>query len=200
MNKKKLSILLSRLKEQENLKVNLEQYQTEGEIAGDIVWKAFLNNDIKGKVICDFGCGNGIFGIGALLLNAKKVYFVDSDKDAVDTAKENYKNMKLKNGFFLNEDASEFKKKADVVLMNPPFGVQKEHSDRVFLKKAFEASKKVYSLHKIESKEFIKKISEKHNFFISDIYEYDLLIKQKYKFHKRKSYYVKVGCWVMEKM
>ena len=76
MDKKELSILLSKLIEQENLKIDLEQYQTESELAGEILWKAFLNNDIKNKIIADFGCGNGIFGIGALLLGAKKVYFL----------------------------------------------------------------------------------------------------------------------------
>ncbi|MBS3171009.1 methyltransferase [Candidatus Woesearchaeota archaeon] len=198
-DKKKLSILLSRLKEQEILKLNLEQYQTEGEIAGDILWKAFLNNDIKGKTIADLGCGNGIFGIGALLMEAKKVYFLDKDIDAIDAAKENYKRLKLKNGIFLNKDINEFEKKADVVLMNPPFGVQKEHNDKIFLEKAMEISQKIYSLHKIESKEFIKKLAETNNFSVSGVYDYNLLIKQKYKFHKRKSYYVKIGCWILEK-
>src|SRR3989344_3760936 len=152
-DKKKLSILLSRLKEQEILKLNLEQYQTEGEIAGDILWKAFLNNDIKGKTIADLGCGNGIFGIGALLMEAKKVYFLDKDIDAIDAAKENYKRLKLKNGIFLNKDINEF----------------------------------------------IKKLAETNNFSVSGVYDYNLLIKQKYKFHKRKSYYVKIGCWILEK-
>ncbi len=198
-DKKKLSILLSGLKEQENLKINLEQYQTESEIAGDIIWKAFLNGDIKGKTIADLGCGNGIFGIGALILGAKKAYFLDRDKDAIDIAKENYKELRLKNGFFLNEDINEFNKKADTVLMNPPFGVQKEHNDRMFLEKAMELSKKIYSLHKIESKDFIKRLAEKNNFFVAGVYDYDLLIKQKYKFHKKKSYYVKIGCWILEK-
>ena len=199
MNKKNLCILLSKLKEQENLKVELEQYQTEGEVAGDILWKAFLNNDIKDKTIADLGCGNGIFGIGALLLRAKRVYFLDKDKDAIKAAKENYKKLKLKKGFFLNKEINEFDKKIDTVLMNPPFGVQKEHSDKIFLEKAMKTSKKIYSLHKIESKKFIKKLSKKNNFITEDIKTYDLLIKPKYEFHKSKIYYIKIGCWILRK-
>lgn len=198
-DKKKLSILLSGLKEIKNLKINLEQYQTEGEIAGDILWRAFLNNDINGKIIADLGSGNGVFGIGAFLLGAKKVYFLDKDEEALETAKENYKNLKLKKGIFVNKDISEFNEKINTTIMNPPFGVQNEHMDKIFLEKAMELSNKIYSLHKIESKNFIRKLCEKNKFMIEEIKSYDFLIKQSYKFHKSKSYYVKVGCWTLRK-
>jgi len=200
MNKKQLSIILSKLQLVSLPNVDLEQYQTEGELAGEIIWKAFINNDVAGKIIADLGCGNGIFGIAALLLGAKRVYFLDIAKNSIKTAKENYKRLKLKNGIFLNSDVGEFDKKIDKVIMNPPFGVQKEHSDRIFLEKAMEVSSTIYSLHKIESKNFINSLSKKSGFRVENVYKYKLLLKQTYKFHKKNSYYVDVGLWIMRKL
>lgn len=198
MNKKELAITLSKLEVLKDFDVNLEQYQTEGELASDILWKANINEDIKDKIIADFGCGNGILGIGALLLGSKKVFFIDIDKKAIEIAKNNYKKLKLKNGFFLNQDIEEFNSKVDTVLMNPPFGVQKEHSDRIFLKKASESSKNIYSIHKIESKKFIENFCKNNDLFIRNIYKYKFLIKKTYKFHTKKSYFVEVGCWYLK--
>ena len=198
MDKKQLSILLSKLRPLESLDINLEQYQSEGELAADILWKAFLNNDIKDKVIADLGCGNGIFGIGSLILGAKKVYFVDLDKKSIKIAKENCKSLGLKSHFLI-VDIKDFNKKVDTAIMNPPFGVQKEHSDRPFLEKALETSSTIYSIHKIESKKFIEKIASNKKFVVKEIYKYKFLIKQTYKFHKQKSHYVDVGCWCLKK-
>ncbi len=39
--------------------------------------------DLKDKVVLDYGCGSGILGIGALLLGAKQVLAVDIDPQAV---------------------------------------------------------------------------------------------------------------------
>ena len=96
MNKKELAIRLSKLKPLKKLDVSLEQYQTESELAAEILWLAYLNNDIKDKIAADLGCGNGIFGFGCLLLEANKVYFVDKDKEALSVAKENCKSKKSK--------------------------------------------------------------------------------------------------------
>src|SRR3989338_6766677 len=96
MDKKNLSILLSKLKTFNKPKYNLEQYQTDAEITADILWNAFMNNDIKGKVIADLGCGNGIFGIGALILNAKKVFFLDIDENNISLAKDNLTTIEKK--------------------------------------------------------------------------------------------------------
>ena len=92
MNKKQLAILLSKLKTFEKQDINLEQYPTECEIAAESLWFAYMQSDIKNKIIADLGCGNGIFGIGSLILGAKKVIFLDVDKKILDIA---YKNLKF---------------------------------------------------------------------------------------------------------
>lgn len=45
--------------------------------------------DLKGKVVIDYGCGSGILGIAALLLGAKQVYAVDLDPQAVLSTRQN---------------------------------------------------------------------------------------------------------------
>lgn len=53
MNKKKLAIELSKLAKLNKLNVNLEQYQTESEFAADLLWLAYQEGDVKGKVVAD---------------------------------------------------------------------------------------------------------------------------------------------------
>ncbi len=197
MNKKQLAIALSKLKDFVEKNIRLEQYRTDSELAALLLWKAFMNNDIKGKIIADFGCGNGILGFGALLLEAKKVYFVDIDEKVIKLVKENTKYFRNKE--ILNIDVKEFDKKIDTIVMNPPFGVQNEHADKEFLLKAFETGKKVYSIHKIESKDFIEKLCGDNNWKVNGIEKVNFIIKKIYKFHKREKYSVKVGIWELEK-
>ncbi|MBI2110499.1 methyltransferase, partial [Candidatus Woesearchaeota archaeon] len=130
MNKKSLAVILSRLEKIPSKNIFLEQYETDSEFAAKLLWSAFLHGDIKGKVIADLGCGNGILGIGALLLGAKKVYFVDVCDLGI--AKKNASEINLKNAFFIQKDVREFKQKVDCVIQNPPFGVKKKHADKAF--------------------------------------------------------------------
>lgn len=52
--------------------------------------------------------------------------------------------------------------KADIVVMNPPFGTRKKHADRIFLEAAFQiAHVAVYSLHKTSTRTFIESIPSK---------------------------------------
>ena len=136
MNKGQLAVTLSKLKTLEKPKVKYEQYQTDPEIAAEIVWFAFMNGDIKNKIVADFGSGNGVLGIAALLLGAKQVYFIDIDRDSILLTKQNLNSLNLKNYILLHQDISEFNKKIDTVLENPPFGVQAPYVDKPFLIKA----------------------------------------------------------------
>ncbi len=199
MNKKQLAVILSKLDSIKNPKVSLEQYNTDSEIASQILWTAFLNNDIKNKIIADLGCGNGILGIGTLILGAKKVYFIDKDEESTNVCKNNIKNLSLENFIIVKEDINDFNEEVDVVIQNPPFGVKKEHADKLFLEKAFKISKKIYSIHKIESIKFIKSISKDYGFDLINIIKLNLPIKKIYSFHKKKVYKVNIGCFILEK-
>lgn len=197
-----LEIALSKLKlmSANDRNIKLEQYQSSSELAGMILWKAFLDGAIKGKVVADFGCGNGVFGIGALLLGAKKVIFLDVDVNSIDLCRENVMFVGfLKKSKFLVSDVSDFSFKVDTVVMNPPFGVKVRKADKIFLEKAFSFSNCVYSLHKIESSDFVNKISSENGFKVLEVLPINMKIFRSYWFHKKNFKEIAIGLWVMKR-
>jgi len=195
--KKQLAMQLSKLKTVDLPQIKLEQYQTDSNIVAEILIIADYNKDINNKIVVDLGCGNGIFGIGALSLGAKKVYFVDLDNNSINVTKINSKDFK--NLEFFNCNISDFNKKVDTVIMNPPFGVQNRKADKKFLEKAFEISDKIYSIHKIESEKFIETISKEYGFKVLKIIPLNMQLKKSYNFHKKKMYKIGVGLWILSK-
>ena len=156
-----------------------------------------------GKIILDAGCGPGIIGIGLLLLGAKKVYFIDKDKEIIKTCIESYNKIKeeyeIGEAEFIIEDVSLFDQEVDIVVQNPPFGTKDKHADKRFLKTAFKSAPIVYSMHKYSTAKFVEAISKDHEFKITDLWRYDFPIKSSFKFHKKPVKSVDVGLWRMEK-
>ena len=66
-----------------------------------------IQNEIKGKTICEFGCGTGDLINNILNLGAAKVYGLDISPKAVSLANKIYTNKKIK---FLVQDLSSSKK------------------------------------------------------------------------------------------
>ena len=205
-SKKQLAILISKLKNFENPDFRLEQYPTDSEIAAEIVWSMFSRREIEGKIVADLGCGTGILGLSTLLMGAKKIFFVDIDEKVMKIVKENLKFIEQEEDIklddkaeFIVSDIKNFDEKVDVVIENPPFGIQgKTHADRAFLEKAFGLAKCIYTFHKAESKGFIDAITKDNGFLIEGYWEFDWPLKQTMNFHKKKIQYVKVGCWLLK--
>jgi len=191
-----LAIKLSAIKGFSEPKVSVEQYITDSEVAATILWDAYMKGDIDRKVIADLGCGTGILGIGAMLLGADKVYFVESDSSAIETAKENARYIESESSaeFFLG-DVKDFDKRVDTVIMNPPFGTKNEHSDREFLEKAFQIGDVVYSFHKSETKDFIERFSKDKNFKITQVIDFKFPLKATMKFHRKRIERINVSCF-----
>lgn len=201
-SKTSLAVKLSKLKIFENPSAKEEQYTTDSETAADILWNAFMNNDIKGKVIADFGAGTGILGIGALMLGAKKVFFIEKDKNALEICKENISSVKeFIHGKFelLNKDISDFNETVDVVIENPPFGTKIEHADKLFLEKAFKTASIIYSIHKTSTKEFVLAISKDAGFELTRQYNFNMPLKATMKFHSKKMQRIEVICFRLQK-
>jgi len=202
MNKSQLAIILSKLKSFEKPKAELEQYQTESEIAAEALWDINHKTKLKNKVIIDLGCGTGIFGFGASLLGAKKVFLIDLDKDAIELTKHNKeileKDYKL-NTEIIHDDIRNINILGDIVIQNPPFGVQKSHTDKLFLIKAMELSNLIYTFHKLETKNFIEKFTKENNFKSTLLKEIKFPLKKTMFFHKKKTYYADVGLFEIKK-
>ena len=204
ISKSGLAILLSKLRVFDEPKVKAEQYPMDSEIGAEVLWNAYLNDDILKKVSVDLGCGTGILGIGALLLGAKKVHFVDNDKDALSIAQDNLKKVKSEHNIageavFLCQDIREFSKKADIVLMNPPFGTKVRHKDRMFLEHAFKIAPVIYSFHKSEAKQFVNDFAMANGFKVSHCYDFRFPLKASYSFHHRRILRIGVSCFRIAK-
>ena len=192
-SKSSLAIALSSLKTFESPKINAEQYATDSETAAAMLWNAFMIGDIQDKTIIDLGCGTGILGIGALLLGAKQVTFIDKDKNALFILKSNLKQTGITENFkIIEKDINNLDLTGDLVIQNPPFGTKQKHADRDFLKKAFKIAEIVYSLHKEESIQFLKAFSKDNSFTITHSWRYNLPLKNTMNFHKSKIKYIAV--------
>ncbi len=203
ISKSRLAIILSGLKGFSEPKVRQEQYLIDSEIAALMLWNAYLLDDIEKKVIADLGCGTGILGIGALLLGAKHVFFVDSDKNALEIAKKNIlkvksEGYKLGKAGFMGKDIGKLRIKADVVVQNPPFGTKIRHNDIFFLEKALETAPIVYSFHKSETKAFLERFSAKKNAKITHVWEFKFPLKATFSFHRRQIHRINVSCFRFE--
>jgi len=186
MKKKELEIFLEQIPDFLNPKHGFEQYKTPATIASDILFQAYASEDIFDKQILDLGCGTGIFSFGAKILNAEHVTGIDIDQECIDLAV----SFAKKNQFnidFICTDVSDVSEKVDTVLMNPPFGAQKQniHADRAFIEKATSVASVVYSLHLEQTLDFINKLlkSQKKNGRVLQIYDFP--IKAQFSFHKK---------------
>ncbi|MBU2561140.1 MAG: METTL5 family protein [Nanoarchaeota archaeon] len=112
-SKSQLAIALSKLDVFSSPKPGLEQYPTDSEIAAEVLWQAGMLGDIKGLTIADLGCGTGILGIGALLLGAKKVFFVDTDTAAMAVLGNNLKRTGIKKEQFSSSAAVSMRRRND---------------------------------------------------------------------------------------
>ncbi|MBU0461553.1 MAG: METTL5 family protein [Nanoarchaeota archaeon] len=198
MSKSELAVFLSRLERFTSSKLKLEQYETDSEIAAEVLWQAFLMKEIENRTVADLGAGTGILGIAALKLGAKKVFFVEKDEDAIDILKRNLKKTKGKYEIICS-DIADFDKRADIVIQNPPFGTKTKHADKPFLEKAFSTADIVYSFHKESTESFIKAIAKDNNFKMTHHWKFDFPLKQSQKFHKKRIQRIQVGCWRLEK-
>lgn len=204
--KKQLAMILSKLRGFHKPSERLEQYATDSEIAAETIWFAYYLGEIKDKSIVDLGAGTGVLGCACLALGAKKVTFVDIDEEALRVARENVSFLGQELGqpwdnvTFVIKRVQDYIEKADIVVENPPFGIQgTEHADREFLASAFKIAPVVYSFHKLESEGFVKAFSDDNMFKITHFWQFDFPIKKTMDFHKKRIYRVKVGCWRLEK-
>ncbi len=204
MTKKELSIILSKLKVFDKPEMKLEQHPTDSEVASDVLWNAYMQGDIKGKVIADLGCGTGILGLGALLLGAKKVFLIDIDAEAVELAMKNKESLenvtgKKLNAIFSAGDISMFDEKVDVVIMNPPFGTKNKNVDTHFLLKAMDLARVIYSFHKASTKDYIDQLISESKFETTHYQEYDFPLKKSMPHHTKRIERIRVGLWRMTK-
>ena len=134
-----LAIALSKLPPHPCNSVELEQYQTEGNLAA--LWLSQIDgiDGLSGKKVLDLGSGNGILGHGAQLLGAE-VIFVECDPDAAELCR--------RFGETIEGRVGEIElPQVDIVISNPPWGVQNHGADRPFIDAAMQCAPVVHMMH-----------------------------------------------------
>ncbi len=197
--RKKLEMLLEKLRGHPDPHVLLEQYTIPARVAANILFIAcYVYGDIKGKVVYDLGCGTGRLAIGAAILGARRVIGVDVDPKALRVARINsvIAGVVSKVEWILG-DVEHLSGKCDVVVQNPPFGVQRRGADRKFIVKALEIGSVIYSLHKSneESRKFIRRLVKKYGGRIDVIICMDLPLRPVFPFHRKRIHVVKVDLY-----
>jgi putative methylase len=159
MKLKTLEMTLQRLAGFSRPRAVFEQYQTPAPLAARLLYHALMKGDIRGKTVCDLGCGTGILAIGAALLGAGSVTGVDIDEQALAVAQENallldaevkFLAMDLREGGCRERIGT-----CDTIVMNPPFGAQKAHADRPFIDCAITTAGVTYSIFNAGSIQFV---------------------------------------------
>lgn len=85
-----------------------------------------IQNYVKNSTCLDLFAGSGALGIEALSEGADRCYFVDKNKIAINTLKENLERLKVKEEYYLiNKDyidaLNSFNIKFDIIFLDPPY-------------------------------------------------------------------------------
>lgn len=124
---------------------DLEQYRTPPAIAAQFLLLAHADGAIADKRVLDLGCGTGTFAVGAALLGARLATGIDADAQSIGLAQRCAADLRVQERtWFVTADLAQWRPEAgayDAVVMNPPFGAQKnnKHADRAFIARAAEA-------------------------------------------------------------
>ncbi len=202
--KKHLAILLDKLPKHPSPSATLEQYVIPGGKAAEILWLIDrVYRDVRGKVIVDLGCGTGRLALGSVMLGADYVIGVDVDLVALKIALKSAETLGLREATsWVQAEISRLNLRGvDVVIQNPPFGVQQRHADRTFLKKAVELAPIIYSLHKSGegNRAFIRKYVESLKAKPVLVKELRLELPPIFNFHRERRHRVDVDLWRIER-
>lgn len=199
LKKKHLEKLLSALEINPSPKVEWEQYTSSSEVAASLLFiAAFTFNDIVGHEVFDLGCGNGMLGIGAALIGAKRVVGIDLDPRVLNIARRNSLKAGVSNLIdFIATDVESVIGSPETVLQNPPFGVQRKSSDRIFLKKGIELADVIYTIHKygLKNRKFITQFVPKNGGQVDRIIHMRMPLPPTLPFHTKRKHMIDVDIY-----
>jgi putative methylase len=146
---------IERVPRPERARAELEQVATPAEAAADLLFAAVRLDGLEGRSVLDLGSGTGRLAIGAALLGATSVVGVEVDPRLVKVARAAAEAAQVRVEFYASE-VSAWQRPAELVVMNPPFGAQRRHADRVFWDRALDlAERSVHAFALVDSRTFI---------------------------------------------
>jgi len=201
MRPKHLAIALSKLQPHPCSDVSLEQYATEGDLASYWMLAVDELDDVEGKSVVDLGAGNGILGLACLMLGAAHVRFIECDPSALEALKANLDglapNFQDKTTILplrIGVDDIDLSD-ADLVVSNPPWGVQTARADRPFLDLAFgSGADAVHLLHSMHAKH-LTAVAKDHGWEAEAVFRTEFRLPPIYAHHSQRKGNTDVQCW-----
>ncbi len=199
MRLRSLAIELSRLQIVNEHKLDLEQYQTEGELAARWISDILAFNDIfDGCRVADLGAGNGILGIGAVLTGAESSGLFEIDEELCSICKKNVRLLSLQDKVTVSQSkigkdeisTSDF----DLVITNPPWGRQQSGADRPFLEAILSIGSNAHLMHSAEATH-IEPLFEEHGWSVERYGEADFALPAAYSHHSRQRGKTRAAFW-----
>ena len=192
VRKRDLEIILQGIAPHPNPKISLEQYTTPADFAAELLFRAcYEHEDIAGKSVIDLGTGTGRLAIGASVLGAKYVLGIDIDLESLQTAWSNSRRLGTNTDWALS-DIDSIRGNFDTVIMNPPFGTKREHSDIKFLQVAMRLGKVIYSIHKSATYSFLSRWLRDHGAKFETVMVTEMALGHQFPFHNKQRYPVNV--------
>jgi putative methylase len=188
MRLRHLAMALSRLPPHPQRDVELEQYATEGDFAARWVAEIVQGGDLDETTrVVDLGAGNGILGIACHLAGCASVLLVEIDSACLHEQHDVE---------WLNADVGEWgRTDVDLVVMNPPWGVQIPRADRPFLEAAFTSEAKVIHLLHSARATHLEALGKSHGWTGEVILSGQFRLPPQYDHHAAKDAVTDVSVW-----
>jgi putative methylase len=202
MKLRQLEMALQKVRGFERPDPRYEQYQTPAPLAARLLFDAALRGDIERRTVLDLGCGTGILAIGACLLGAAEVRGVEQDPAALRVARENASRLGVEIELIESVIGAGLQGPlpgpVDTVVMNPPFGAQKEHADRPFIDTALILGRTVHGIFNSGSAAFVMSYVEGRAQVVS-MTSGTLVIPRTFSFHTKDRLEIPVEIMVLER-
>ncbi len=176
----------------------LEQYTTPGEIAARLAQLVKLHGFI-GSSIADLGAGTCRLTLALSLFGASKLVPVDADRRLAKLCLEAYEAASLEPPSYIVSWISRDRGPLSpgsvrVIVMNPPFGVQRRGADTEFLLYAMSISpERIYAILKTGNEEYHTRLAGEHGYRHMVIYTEWFPIPAVMKHHRSRIKRVKVN-------
>jgi putative methylase len=176
----------------------LEQVVTPAEAAADLLLTLDRELGLRNRSVLDLGSGTGRLSIGAALLGAHPVVGIEIDPLLVPIARSAARAVGASATFRVG-DVAEWRRRADVIVMNPPFGAQTRYADRPFWDRAFSlARRSIGAFASSASRTFIARLALDRGAHVVEVEPVRWDLPRTFPHHRAPSVRLPVDRWVIE--